>query len=89
MTSNEGSNECAHMRGFAWSFIARQCDKYKISFDGSYMLIQYLNTSHKLCISSFCLNLHARVSSCSTANINALRGSLGALSVNKLSHIPK
>ena len=26
---------------------------------------------------------------CSTANIKALRGSLGALSVNKLSHIPK
>ena len=25
----------------------------------------------------------------STANIEALRGSLGALSVNKLSHIPK
>ena len=25
----------------------------------------------------------------STANIKALRGSLGALSVNKLSHIPK
>ena len=26
---------------------------------------------------------------CSTTNIKALRGSLGALSVNKLSHIPK
>ena len=30
-----------------------------------------------------------QVKSISTANIKALRGSLGALSVNKLSHIPK
>ena len=43
------------------------------------------------CTTFLCLfsKLTGHFTPSSTANIKALRGSLGALSVNKLSHIPK
>ena len=41
------------------------------------------------CIFSWRLRVNESFRPFSTANIKALRGSLGALSVNKLSHIPK
>ena len=47
-----------------------------------------INTPVNWCL-SFMVKIVIIILTNSTANIKALRGSLGALSVNKLSHIPK
>ena len=51
-----------------------------------------LNTNTTTVACKFSITVHKceyLLKDSSTANIKALRGSLGALSVNKLSHIPK